>query len=66
LGAFLFYPATATRSYAFFLSALFIIAGWLAFLETAANTYMTVLGDLATATQRLNFAQSKGKLRPWR
>ncbi|MCU7552250.1 L-fucose:H+ symporter permease [Chitinophagaceae bacterium LB-8] len=57
-GAFLFFPAAATRSYAFFLSALFIIASGLAFLETAANPYMTVLGDPATGTQRLNFAQS--------
>lgn len=57
-GAFLFYPAAATRSYAFFLTALFIIASGLAFLETAANPYMTVLGDPASGTQRLNFAQS--------
>lgn len=58
LGAFLFYPAAATRSYAFFLGALFIIASGLAFLETAANPYITVLGDPETGTQRLNFAQS--------
>ena len=58
LGAFLFYPAAATRSYTFFLAALFIIASGLAFLETAANPYITVLGDPATGTQRLNFAQS--------
>ena len=58
IGAFLFYPAAATRSYAFFLGALFIIASGLAFLETAANPYITVLGDPATGTQRLNFAQS--------
>ncbi|MCU7547970.1 hypothetical protein OCK74_02540 [Chitinophagaceae bacterium LB-8] len=32
-GAFLFYPAAATRSYAFFLSALFIIASGLAYWE---------------------------------
>lgn len=57
-GAFLFYPAASTRSYAFFLAALFIIASGLAFLETAANPYITVLGDPATGTQRLNFAQS--------
>ncbi|HSU51905.1 MAG TPA: L-fucose:H+ symporter permease [Segetibacter sp.] len=57
-GAFLFYPAAATRSYMFFLGALFIIACGLAFLETAANPYITVLGDPATATQRINFAQS--------
>lgn len=57
-GAFLFYPAAVTRSYDFFLGALFIIASGLAFLETAANPYMTILGDPATGTQRLNFAQS--------
>ncbi|AMQ01748.1 Fucose permease [Pedobacter cryoconitis] len=57
-GAFLFYPAAITRSYIFFLIALFIIASGLAFLETAANPYITVLGDEKGATQRLNFAQS--------
>ena len=44
-GAFLFYPASVTRSYGFFLAAIFIIASGLAFLETAANPYMIVLGD---------------------
>ena len=58
LGAFLFYPAAQTRSYVFFLAALFIIASGLTFLETAANPYITVLGDAEGATQRLNFAQS--------
>ncbi|UOQ68295.1 L-fucose:H+ symporter permease [Hymenobacter volaticus] len=58
VGAFLFYPAAAARSYAFFLTALFIIACGLTFLETAANPYITVLGDSEGATQRLNFAQS--------
>jgi FHS family L-fucose permease-like MFS transporter len=57
-GAFLFYPAAASRSYYFFLAALFIIASGLTFLETAANPYVTVLGDPAGATQRINFAQS--------
>lgn len=57
-GAFLFYPAAAARSYPFFLVALFVIACGLTFLETAANPYITVLGDEEGATQRLNFAQS--------
>jgi FHS family L-fucose permease-like MFS transporter len=57
-GSFLFFPAAAARSYVFFLGALFIIACGLAFLETAANPYITVLGDPKTATQRINFAQS--------
>lgn len=58
LGAFLFFPAAETRNYGFFLVALFIIASGLTFLETAANPYITVLGDEKGATQRLNFAQS--------
>lgn len=57
-GCFLFVPAANTISYAFFLSALFIVACGITILETAANPYMTVLGDPNTATQRLNFAQS--------
>lgn len=58
LGCLLFIPAANTLSYPFFLSALFVIASGLTFLETAANPYVTVLGEPATATRRLNFAQS--------
>jgi len=58
VGAFLFYPAAATRDYGFFLLALFVIACGLTFLETAANPYITVLGEPEGATQRINFAQS--------
>jgi len=57
-GCFLFVPAANTMNYAFFLGALFIVACGLTILETAANPYVTVLGDPAGATQRLNFAQS--------
>lgn len=58
VGAFLFYPAASLRDFNFFLFALFVIASGLTFLETAANPYINELGDPATATQRLNFAQS--------
>jgi FHS family L-fucose permease-like MFS transporter len=57
-GAFLFYPASVSRVYSFFLGAIFIMGCGMAFLETAANPYIIVLGDPATATQRINFAQS--------
>ncbi|MCA0365986.1 MAG: L-fucose:H+ symporter permease [Bacteroidetes bacterium] len=57
-GAFLFVPAANTRAFAVFLFALFVIASGLTFLETAANPYVTVLGDSHSATQRLNFSQS--------
>ena len=58
LGAALFYPAAEIRVYSFFLAALFIIACGLGFIETAANPYVTVLGDPAGAERRINFAQS--------
>ncbi len=57
-GALLFYPAAEVMVYGFFLFALFVIACGLAFLETAANPYVTVLGDPASAATRINFAQS--------
>lgn len=58
VGSVLFVPAANTLQYGFFLGALFIIASGLAFLETAANPYVTILGPPETATQRLNFSQS--------
>lgn len=58
IGAFLFIPAANTQKYIFFLGALFVIACGLAFLETAANPYVTILYSEETATRRLNFSQS--------
>lgn len=58
LGALLFYPASFTASFLHFLIALFLLACGLAILETAANPFMTVIGPPATATFRLNLAQS--------
>lgn len=58
LGAILFYPAAAVRAYGFFLGALFITFSGMAFLETAANPLITLIGDPQSATQRINFAQS--------
>jgi FHS family L-fucose permease-like MFS transporter len=58
LGALLFIPSAYLLTFGFFLIALFIIASGLAFLETAANPYVTILGSPETSVQRLNFAQS--------
>jgi FHS family L-fucose permease-like MFS transporter len=58
LGAYLFIPAASSRSYIFFLTALFIMAAGATFLETVANPYITKLGDADTAAGRLNLAQS--------
>ena len=58
IGALLFVPAAKSLTFGFFLIALYIIASGLAFLETAANPYVTILGDSKNAVQRLNFSQS--------
>jgi len=58
IGSFLFIPAANTQEYSFFLGALFILSCGLTILETAANPYVSLLGDPGTATSRLNFAQS--------
>lgn len=58
LGAALFFPAAEVRQFGFFLLALYVIAAGLAFLETAANPFITAMGPKSTAAQRLNLAQS--------
>lgn len=58
LGSLLFIPGEYWMSFNFFLFSLFVIACGLVFLETAANPYMTELGDKETAASRLNLAQS--------
>ncbi|WP_311268056.1 L-fucose:H+ symporter permease [Sphingobium sp. WCS2017Hpa-17] len=57
-GALLFLPASAQLSYGFFLFALFVIASGLAFLETAANPMVAVMGPTEGSAQRLNLAQA--------
>jgi MFS transporter, FHS family, L-fucose permease len=58
VGAFLFWPAALSMRYGFFLFALFVMAGGLAFLETASNPFITQIGDPAGAERRLNLAQA--------
>ena len=58
IGASMFYPAAELLQYGWFLTALFVIAAGLAFLETSANPLITVLGEPSRAEQRLNLAQA--------
>ena len=58
IGALLFIPSAKLLTFGFFLGALYIIASGLAFLETAANPYVTILGKPESSVQRLNFSQS--------
>ncbi|NID06702.1 L-fucose:H+ symporter permease [Luteibacter jiangsuensis] len=57
-GALLFWPAAATATYDIFLAGLFVIAAGLAFLETSANPWVTLLGPRESAASRLNLAQA--------
>lgn len=57
-GGLLFFPSSKTMEYWHFLVSLYILAGGLSILETAANPYVVQLGPEETATQRLNLAQS--------
>jgi len=57
-GGLLFFPAAVIQEYWAYLAIFFVIATGMCFLETAANPYVTVLGDSATAPRRLNLAQS--------
>ena len=57
-GALMLFPAAELKEYWFYLCVFFVIATGMCFLETAANPYVTVLGDPATAHRRLNLAQS--------
>ncbi|WP_372648104.1 L-fucose:H+ symporter permease [Draconibacterium sp.] len=58
VGALLFFPAAQYEIFGFFLVSLYILTFGLAFLETTANPYILSMGDPATATRRLNLAQS--------
>lgn len=58
IGAACFYPAAEIRQFGVFLGALFLMASGMTFLETAANPYITILGNPEHASQRLNFAQA--------
>lgn len=53
-GALFFIPAAITRTYSLFLSGLFIMGTGLAILQTAANPYITMLGPIESAAQRIS------------
>ena len=58
VGCMLFYPASHMATYTMFLAAIFAIAIGLSFLETAANTYSSMIGHKDYATLRLNISQT--------
>lgn len=58
VGCSLFFPASHMATYTMFLFAVFSIAIGLGFLETASNTYSTMLGPRKYSTLRLNISQT--------
>ncbi len=53
LGCLIFIPAALNRNYIVFLLGLFVQGTGLALLQTAANPYVTILGPIESATQRM-------------
>lgn len=58
IGSLLFIPTSMVMIFELFLLPLFVIGCGLVILETAANPYITLLGDPRTSARRLNLAQS--------
>ncbi|AFC84534.1 L-fucose:H+ symporter permease [Frateuria aurantia] len=58
VGCLLFFPAAMLARYQLFFVALFVVAAGLVFIETAADTYCTLLGPPGKGTHRLNLASA--------
>jgi FHS family L-fucose permease-like MFS transporter len=54
LGALLFIPAALSRTFALFLTGLFVQGMGLALLQTASNPYISVVGPLESAARRIS------------
>lgn len=54
IGALIFVPAARAESYELFLVGLFVIATGLTTLQTASNPYVTILGPIESAAQRIS------------
>ncbi len=62
LGCLLFIPAASTRTFFFFLMALFTLASGITVLQVAANPFVAVLGPERSASSRLNLSQTFNSL----
>ncbi len=54
IGSLLFVPAAMTQHYLLFLIGLFIQGAGLTLLQTASNPYVTILGPIESAAQRIS------------
>jgi FHS family L-fucose permease-like MFS transporter len=53
-GMFIFIPAAYTRTYGLFLLGLFVIGSGLTILQSAANSYVTIVGPRVEAARRFS------------
>jgi MFS transporter, FHS family, L-fucose permease len=54
IGSLIFIPAAKERSFALFLTGLFIQGMGLALLQTASNPYISIIGPIESAAQRIS------------
>jgi len=54
IGTLIFIPAALSRTYAVFLTGLFVMGTGLALLQTASNPYVTVIGPKESAARRIS------------
>jgi MFS transporter, FHS family, L-fucose permease len=68
VGSLVFIPAANARSFAMFLSGLFVQAMGLTILQTASNPYISVIGPIESAAKRISimgiFNKTAGMLSP--
>lgn len=56
LGSLLFIPAAEKNSYTLFLTAIFVQGSGMALLQTAVNPYLSIIGPIDSAAQRISIA----------
>jgi FHS family L-fucose permease-like MFS transporter len=56
LGSLLFIPAAEKSSYVLFLTAIFVQGSGMALLQTAVNPYLSIIGPIDSAAQRISIA----------
>jgi len=56
LGSLIFIPAADNRSYGLFLTGIFIQGSGMALLQTAVNPYLSIIGPIDSAAQRISIA----------
>lgn len=56
VGSLLFIPAAEKSSYTLFLTAIFVQGSGMALLQTAVNPYLSIIGPIDSAAQRISIA----------